>query len=832
MSAGIPYKSQLSGRQDLPVPPRPAEIRNPPGLSAIAYRMGTYSSFCQAMLEAAAEKPELRGWNARAGDYGTALFAMWAYLGDILTFYQERAANEAFILTALHRESVLRLAAMLGYKRAPGVAATVHLAFSVQENEQVCIPRGTQVQSVPGADGEPQIFELEELIVADVQLSSLRAYPPAEPHNPLSPASIGGDLKPDIEENPALAPGDQLVVFSRAKPDDSSDKADSGPMVSGGVVEEKVLVEIETSDLLARGITTLRWAPPVASDQLSPENARMHKWLRKFRLFGHAAPESYFRAEPSSEGVDMQWRKIEAGSDTYNFELPAGQQLVLDGYYEELKPGAQVLISTPGFIQRTNVVAVDQVFETKGPLESTVTSLTLESEVPEVDDLRRVVVYELEPIEIPLWDEKVPEQLSGHTVYVAQGDLAEIEPGRTIILDDEKAEPHVATALGTTADGGYLELTFSPALTRELDGSNTVLYGNVARATHGETVIGEVLGSGDSAAKFQTFSVKESPVTFVPRPGASHGMNNTLEVRVDEVLWHEVQDFFGCNSTERIYATAEDERGVMGVRFGDGKTGARLPNGTDNVTASYRRGVGRSGNVRARSLTTPLDRPLGLKRVTNPGPAQGGADPETKDEMRIHAPRSVRVLERVVSLRDYRDAALRFPGVVKARAVRTYIQGQQTVRLTVAGGEGKQVSDETLRNLAGHLHHVRDAGCELLVKSYEGLPVEVGVTIRPHPDHLAGDVQAEVEQVLYDAFAFDNRDLGEPVYLSPLYQALQQVDGVVAVRVTHLRFRETEEVCHAATPEVRDTLPVGPGQLAILEKAEDVSVVVDMEDWT
>ena len=66
----------------------------------------------------------MRDWTARGSDdYGIALLEMWAYLADILTFYQERIANEAFLRTALLRASVLRLAALLDYRPAPGVAA-------------------------------------------------------------------------------------------------------------------------------------------------------------------------------------------------------------------------------------------------------------------------------------------------------------------------------------------------------------------------------------------------------------------------------------------------------------------------------------------------------------------------------------------------------------------------------------------------------------------------------------------------------------------------------------------------------------------------------------
>jgi hypothetical protein len=61
---------------------------------------------------------------------------------------------------------------------------------------------------------------------------------------------------------------------------------------------------------------------------------------------------------------------------------------------------------------------------------------------------------------------------------------------------------------------------------------------------------------------------------------------------VNDILWHEVADFYGHGSQERIYVTRRDDPGNTTVIFGDGKTGARLPTGQENVTAKYRKGIG------------------------------------------------------------------------------------------------------------------------------------------------------------------------------------------------------------------------------------------------
>lgn len=48
-------------------------------------------------------------------DFGIALVDLWSYMGDILHYYIDRAASEAFINTATQRESVLALANLFDY---------------------------------------------------------------------------------------------------------------------------------------------------------------------------------------------------------------------------------------------------------------------------------------------------------------------------------------------------------------------------------------------------------------------------------------------------------------------------------------------------------------------------------------------------------------------------------------------------------------------------------------------------------------------------------------------------------------------------------------------
>src|SRR5205823_13706840 len=146
-----------------------------------------------------------------------------------------------------------------------------------------------------------------------------------------------------------------------------------------------------------------------------------------------------------------------------------------------------------------------------------------------------------------------------------------------------------------------------------------------AHATHGETVT-EVLGNGDPASAFQHFTLRQPPLTYVSGATDSGG-ESTLEVRVNDVHWHEKPFFYDHAPNERIFVARRGDDRKTTLVFGSGTTGSRLPSGIENVRATYRKGTGQAGNVKADHLTQLLKRPLGVTQVKNPLPAAGGDDP-------------------------------------------------------------------------------------------------------------------------------------------------------------------------------------------------------------
>ena len=80
--------------------------------------------------------PRLAGLRTRdADDFTLGLIDAVACAADVLTFYQERLANESYLRTATERVSLQEMAKLIGYRLRPGVAAETLLAFALEDAE-------------------------------------------------------------------------------------------------------------------------------------------------------------------------------------------------------------------------------------------------------------------------------------------------------------------------------------------------------------------------------------------------------------------------------------------------------------------------------------------------------------------------------------------------------------------------------------------------------------------------------------------------------------------------------------------------------------------------
>ena len=283
----------------------------------------------------------------------------------------------------------------------------------------------------------------------------------------------------------------------------------------------------------------------------------------------------------------------------------------------------------------------------------------------------------------------------------------------------------------------------------------------------------------------QKFTLRQPPLTFVSAPTPS-GIESTLAVRVNDILWRESDNLFVLGPTDRNFISRNDDSGkTTTVTFGDGIHGARLPSGSENVSAVYRSGIGKPGNVGAEQISLLATKPLGVKSVINPLPAAGGADAESRDQARRNTPLAVKALDRLVSVQDYADFARTFAGIGKAGAARLTDGRRQVLHVTIAGEDDIPIdpASDLYRNLLQALSLYGDPHLALQLALREMVMVVLSARVRVHPDYLWELVEPQVRAALLDAFGFANRLLGQGLARSELISAIQHVPGVSYVDV-------------------------------------------------
>jgi hypothetical protein len=111
---------------------------------SVDYTSKDYYSIREELIERIQDR--IPDWKASdPADFGVALVEAFAYVSDILSYYIDRNANEAFITTASQRDSVLNIARNYGYTPAGYRQALVELTFTNTSATEVTLPEGTVV---------------------------------------------------------------------------------------------------------------------------------------------------------------------------------------------------------------------------------------------------------------------------------------------------------------------------------------------------------------------------------------------------------------------------------------------------------------------------------------------------------------------------------------------------------------------------------------------------------------------------------------------------------------------------------------------------------------
>lgn len=889
----------------------PVEQINRSGKDTITYRVGTHAEFKQSLLArlSSVDFPALPDLKTRDDDdFSIALLDAWATLADVLTFYQERIANESYLRTATERLSILELARLIGYKLSPGVAASTYLAFTLEDApgspDQATIDIGTKVQSIPGPGEKPQTFETVEKIEAKAEWNALKP-------KMTEPQKLGKESKKvylkGVTKN--LKTGDGLLFLGKERENDPGN-------------ENWDFRRIDTVEVNREaGYTIVTWQEGLGSNYTLPAaEPKVYVMRQRAALFGQNAPDwrsmpdsikSEYGDSSSDDTLVFADDTLSSGNDQwpeFTISEVAGVNnnsspyfVHLDDVYPQIVQNSWLVFSISNWVE---VYQVEFAVEDSRPnftLTNKTTRLKISGENLNKfnNKLRETVIFaqseQLELAEVPLTDaitgdtlllegliknfqpdqqlvisgkrQRVRVRETANTLVLTSEDgsqTLQLKPGDSLQVlappqplkkqklqwhlkhysgfqgfltvykklsqiveepatDEDETVSEVIVVKQTSSEPKQTQVQLIRALKNYYERSTVKIYGNVALATHGETVT-EVLGNGDATQSYQQFTLQKSPLTYVSSDNQS-GVESTLNIRVNDILWQEVPTLYQQEKEARIFVTKTNDQGQTTVQFGDQNTGGKqLPTGQENVQATYRQGIGLEGLVKPEQLSLLITRPLGVRGVTNPLAATGAADPESRDAARQNAPLTVLTLDRLVSLQDYEDFTRAFTGIEKAFATWTWNGQVREVFVTIAGEKGQDISEDSnlYKNLLTAIQKAGDPYVLVRVKTYQKVFFRLEAKIKVDSvDYLPEKVLIQVKQTLLDSFSFSARQFGQSVTQSEIIAVIQAIPGVIAVDLDQLyRLGEAKKLnprLPAAVPKVGSESIITAAELLILD---------------
>jgi hypothetical protein len=796
----------------------PVVIDNRPSLPRIQYRIGRYSDFRAQMLSLLDRSPLLKGWTHRQpDDPGIALLEGAAILGDILTFYQELYANEAWLRTATWPQSIAGLVRLLGYRPAPGLGGKGFVAFEISGDSAVTVPAGfpfsAQLEEMPA----PADFETSQSIVAVPALSRFSLYAPSHVPGIYADQSVFAVAAANLAAaGVALKANDRLMMV-----DDSN------------AANRQISVIKSVSTQLNQTVITI-----VGTWQSGDVGGSMtaYKLGRTFRAFGYNAPDAEFKLDPTTNTLTSKT------VITYMLLSAILQGFPLERRADDLSAGITMLvdlqvsgshISPYNYFHAMTALSLNGGTDSVGPMQGGITRVAFEPASTEphlhaglrFTNRRTAICHEVtgRGFRLSAVRKVVPRADTSEIDYFGDGTSYEALDGRLLQFlalnpDDTASRVQEATAsierseIGEPAAVGVRRLSIAPALTDftladfPLSNPAIVVFGNVVPMTQGKTQALVPLGNGDSRQIYQSFKVPKSPLTWLLDEALTPPREPEVSILVNEIEWTEVESLFASGPKDQVYILREDNSGNSWVQFGDGVNGAVLPSGVGNVTAQYRTGNGANGWRQSGTKPQPNGRVQNLGQISLYEEVTQGTADEDPAHVRQTAPGRVEELGRIVSLSDFEYEALALPGVEKALAVWDTQENIPLLKLTVllAGNTPPQLgSVQTAMSQANVLRGadrfpvlVLDASLE-----YVYLAVTVGLLPGYQIDPVIAAITAALGVLPSDGtespsgglFSVDQRSLGQEEYASRIEGTIQNVEGVDWVEVTALGSLGTAE---------------------------------------
>jgi hypothetical protein len=807
----------------------PLRPNNRPSLAHINYRIGTYSDFRDFLLRNLDKDDVLADWTHREPeDPGIALLEGAAILADILTFYQELYANEAYLRTAQWRESIADLVRLFGYRLSPGLGGNATFAFGVKGSQPVVISPGFPIKAQLEPATPPAEFQSLDQVIAYPHLSQFHLYRRRSPAalimaggNRLEVQSVGSNT--DVESITAvgLKKGDRLMLIPDTTMFDITGTPYTSQLPSEIVIISKVeqildrtIIEFEGSLMVNRGTSV-----------------KAYRLGRSFKHFGHNAPTYTTSLSGTPPQATQTLTNFSRDIYTTSFGSTFYSQLLetempLDQKVDDLAVGNPLIcqgftqfdgiFSPVAFVVQRQIQSIRSDSLVWGNLTGSTAVVTVQSKLIanddilfETSDIRQIQFHEVKSLELTLRAPSLGREgdfsdtlLNFFGTYAQAKTLAD----RTFLI--QKAETTQLVKV-TSPESSFsltgrdevhpwlwpVTLDQQPSfLQQDFDeqAPTVTVYGNLVHANQGKAEKDAVLGNGDSRQLFQTFKLPKAPLTYFTSKSETPPEVPELQIYVNERLWQRVPSLFNRQAKEEIYIVREDANGDSWVQFGDGKTGARLPSGLNNIKAKYRTGIGAYGPQKEGTTVQggKLDR---LDKVWLPGVVSGGSQPETGENAKEAAPGKIQSLGRLVSLRDFETETLAISGVSKVSAAWQLVDNVPAVVLTVLMENGREPEIASVRSILATYNRCRGPQRFPIIVHPGTLKfIYLDLTLSISPRYQTDLVSAAIKAALGNTDAakgllgLQSRQFGQPEYANRIEAIAQNVEGVIWTKVTAL----------------------------------------------
>jgi hypothetical protein len=783
----------------------------------VDYLARDYSGFRQMILDRLSLI--IPDWKERhIPDQGIALVEILAYAGDLLSYYQDAVATEAYLDTARRRISVRRHARLVDYKLHEGCNSRAWILLEISPD----LPHASQeihlsdlyfiTRPKAGLQAGPGIVSEEDL--KDIPFDSYEVFEPLDDaeyklhEEDIDPDGMAIKLKDPEDElsehiKRQLSADVRKIIDSYGKAEYSSEKLqaalveDLNKLIEGYSIYDqnlfpKELLRDETQSLIGQD---LRGEDLSHLNRLLLEDAYRQEIERKgsfriytdhncIKLYTWGDRECYLPRGATSATLRDEWEsrgcEDAADGEDQSLEKPSPQPLQSKKRILKLRAGDLLLFEEVKGIRTGNVADADPSHRHIVRLTRVTPSIDPVFDQPVVDiewakeDALPFAFY-ICALAKPLSfserqsgdSEKLPDSALCSLIKdisVVRGNILLADHGRQNEESFDPVQPK-SVVPSCMEEGVPGETSIEPEKICPRLQKGPLTFSQPFRSNLPAS-ISLMQDPREALPLIDLHGSREECIDSFEQLGGSkaHGEvsgENERKSRVVLMHWNPVSDLLDSESLDSNFVVEMDNDGFAQLRFGDGELG-RMPKVGTRFKAVYRVGNGPAGNIGRDKITNVVFRKMKLCgveiRPRNPLPAVGGISPEKIEDVKLLAPHAFRKeLLRAITAEDYALLAQRHPRVQRASTTIRWTGSWHDVVVAIDPLGSVEADQELLDEVEMLLHKYCRMGYDLSVKAARYVALDIKMTICVKPDYLRGHVEAELLDLLSNRVLRDGK---------------------------------------------------------------------------